>query len=268
MNHFNKKLTVLLPLGKLDQFVGPAVECIINQTYTDFICYVLCDESLSNRYEDLKEIFKNDLRFKLIFLKLGGIAFALNYGINLSTSEYIARMDADDLCPVDRFEQQINFLDENLEFGIVGSKVLMIDESGSVLNRDFKFYESNEEIRAALKYRMPLCHPGLMFRRDLLLSLKGYAYGHTSEDHELFLRVARLTGYKFYNIPDLIFYYRRHTFQLSTSKVASSAFKHISGFLFTEFLYAKNPKYILGMIACHPSMRSLRALYRKIISKI
>jgi len=106
----------------------------------------------------------------------------------------------------------------------------------------------------------------LMFRSDLLLSLKGYAYGHTSEDHELFLRVARLTGYKFYNIPDLLFYYRRHTFQLSTNKVASSAFKNISGFLFTEFLYEKDPKYIFGMIASHPLMRSLRALYRKIKS--
>ena len=180
MSDYNKKLTVLLPLGKLDQFVGLAIDCLINQTFTDFVCYVLCDDSLSNKLEDLKELCKNDLRFKFIFLKLGGIAFALNYGINISNSKYIARMDADDLCPPDRFEWQMNFLDKNLEYGIVGSKVLMIDESGAVLDRNFKFYESNEEIRAALKYRMPLCHPGLMFRSDLLLSLKGYAYGHTS----------------------------------------------------------------------------------------
>lgn len=268
MNLPQKKLTVLLPLGKLDQFVKPAIECIINQTFTDFICYVLCDESLQNKDEYLKEVCKNDSRFIFVFLKLGGISFALNYGINLSNSKYIARMDADDLCPVDRFEKQINFLEENLEYGIVGSKVLMIDENGNKSDRKFKFFESDSEIKSALKYRMPICHPALMFRSALLFSMRGYAYGHTSEDHELFLRMVRLTNYKFYNIPDLIFYYRRHTSQLSTNKVASSAFKNISGFLFTEFLYEKNPKYLFGMIASHPSMRSLRAFYRNIKSKI
>ena len=268
MNSPQKKLTVLLPLGKIDEFLRPAIECIINQTFTDFVCYVLCNESLRKEEEYLKEICTNDSRFKLIFIKLGGISFALNYGINLSDSEYIARMDADDLCPIDRFERQIKFLDENLDYGVVGSRVLIIDELGNKSNRDFKFYESDEDIRSALKYRMPLCHPGLMFRSELLLSLKGYAYGHTSEDHELFLRVARLTHYKFYNIKDLVFSYRKHMFQLSTDKVASAAFKNISGFLFTEFLYEKNPKYILGMIASHPTMRSLRAFIRKMKSKI
>jgi glycosyltransferase involved in cell wall biosynthesis len=263
-----EKLSVLFPIGKLDQFVEPAFKCLINQTHTDFICYVLCDQSLQNQHDNLRGLCMGDERFKFIFLKLGGIAFALNYGINLSTSKYIARMDADDLCPVDRFEKQIKFLENNLEYGVVGSKVIIIDENGEKSNRNFKFYQSDKEIRSALKYRMPLCHPGLMFRGDLFFKLNGYLYGHTSEDHELFLRVIRLTDYKFHNLNDLIFYYRKHTNQLSSDKVASSAFKNISGFLFTEFLYEKNLKYIFGMFVSHPAMRSLRAFYRSIKSQI
>lgn len=261
-------LTVLLPVGRIDQFLEPAFECLIKQTFADFTCYVLCDESLKNQYMDLQLLSQNDSRFIFIFLKLGGIAFALNYGINLSTTKYIARMDADDLCPPERFEKQINFLENNVEYGIVGSRVIIIDHLGKKSNRLFKFYESDKQIRAALKYRMPLCHPGLMLRTELLFKLKGYAYGHTSEDHELFLRVVRLSDYKFYNLNDLSFYYRRHTYQLSSDIVASAAFKNIAGFLFTEFLYDKNPKYIIGMLANHPYIRSLRALYRNIKSKL
>jgi glycosyltransferase involved in cell wall biosynthesis len=260
-------LTVLLPVGKIDNFLESAFECLINQTFSEFTCFVLCDVSLENQHRDLQLLSQNDRRFIFIFLKLGGIAFALNHGINLSTTKYIARMDADDLCQLDRFEKQINFLDNNLEYGIVGSQVLMIDDLGKKINRNFNFYESDKQIRSVLKYRMPLCHPGLMFRADLLFELKGYAYGHTSEDHELFLRAARLSDYKFHNLKDLFFYYRRHAHQLSNDKVASAAFKNIAGFLFTEFLHHKNPKFIIGMLANHPSMRSLRAVYRNIKSK-
>ena len=46
MSDYNKKLTVLLPLGKLDQFVGLAIDCLINQTFTDFVCYVLSADRL------------------------------------------------------------------------------------------------------------------------------------------------------------------------------------------------------------------------------
>jgi glycosyltransferase involved in cell wall biosynthesis len=260
----NTKLTVLLPILKIDNFVAPAIQCIINQTFADFTCYLLCSDSLKNKSEKLEELINNDYRFKIFYLKLGGISFALNFGINLTTSEYIARMDSDDLCPNDRFQKQINFLQNNINYGIVGSRVVMIDQDGVEINQKFKFYENHEKIIDALKYRMPLCHPGLMFRSELLFSLNGYAYGHTSEDHELFLRVARLTTFKFYNLPDLIFFYRRHSSQLSSDKVALSAFRNISGFLLTEFLHKKDPKYIFGMVVNHPMMRTIRLIYRKL----
>jgi hypothetical protein len=96
------------------------------------------------------------------------------------------------------------------------------------------------------------------------LENKGYLYGNTAEDHELFLRIVRNKNSKLYNLPKELFFYRRHDSQLTNIKNAETAFNNISGFLFTEFLFSYNPIYLIGIIANHPFLRRMRMVYRKI----
>ena len=263
----NCKLTILLPVIDIDDLLSLAIESLKKQSFTDFKCLILTRKLTDNETQKLNSFISIDVRFIVYELKLGGIAFALNYGINITKSKYVARMDADDISHPLRLEKQINFLDENLEYAVVGCRVKLIDKEGKELIQSFKFFGEDHEIRKALKYRMPLCHPALIFRTEILLENKGYLYGNSAEDHELCIRIARNPNHKFKNLKEYLFSYRRHEDQLTNIKFAKKAYCNISGFMFTEFMLTRNVTYLIGVFAYHPLLRKIRQFFKKLIEK-
>ena len=256
-------LTVLMPVGAIDEFLPIAIDSIKNQTFVGFVCHILCGQLTEDELTRLNGLVSRDERFVLHYLNLRGITFALNYGLNLVKTKYVARMDSDDISHPTRFEKQLNFLEGNVNYVAVGCRVTLVDEYGETVNQKFKFFEDDLEIRRALKYRMPLCHPAMIFRADTLLSHRGYMYGNTSEDHELYLRVARNSNNLFKNLPDHLFSYRRHGNQLTHPSNAHRAYCNIAGFMFTEFLLTWHPVYLLGIVSNHSLLRKFRGFLRQ-----
>lgn len=259
-------LTVLMPVKEIHEFLPIAIDSLKDQTFKDFICHILCGHLTEDELKHLNELVSDDDRFILHRLYLDGITFALNYGLNLVKTKYVARMDSDDISHPSRFEKQCRFLEENPNYVMVGSKVLIIDEHGEKTNQVFKFFEDNKEIRRALKYRMPLCHPVLMFRAETLFANRGYLYGNNSEDHELFFRIARNPRNLFKNLPDQLLSYRKHGLQGTDMSNARQSFCDNGGFHFTEFLLTWNPLYLIGIIAIHPLLRKGRHIIRNVKS--
>ena len=255
-------LTVLMPVASINKFLEISLNSIKNQTYKDFVCHIICRKLNSEDFQIIKSIVENDDRFIIHELELDGINFALNYGLNLVKTKYMARMDADDYSFPTRFEKQIQFLEDNPKCVMVGCRVEMVDDEDKKIIQKFKFYQGNKKIRRALKYRMPLCHPAVTFRTSTLFKYKGYMYGNTSEDHELYIRIARDPQNLFENIPEHLFNYRRNKYQLTDMRNAWDSFADIGGFLFTEFLRTWNLLYIVGIIAIHPFFRNFRKIYR------
>jgi len=256
-------LTVLFPVYELDKFLQTAIESIKNQSYKNFTCIILTRELNEDEIISIKNIISDDKRFTIHQLKLDGIAFALNYGLNIVNTKYVARMDADDISHPLRFEKQIKFLEDNPNHVLIGCRVKIIDEFNIETNQKFKFFQGNNKIRRALKYRMPLCHPALIFRTKTLLENRGYMYGTTSEDHEIYIRIARNSENLFENLSENLFSYRKRPNQLTDMKNAYQSFADISGFLFTEFLRTYNLLYLVGIFANHPFLRKFRSYYRK-----
>lgn len=259
-------LTVLIPIYSIDKHLNEALLSIKNQTYREYTCHLLCKKFNEEERNTINSIINNDDRFVLHELKLDGIAFALNYGLNLVETKYVARMDADDISDLTRFEKQINFLENNPKHVMVGCFVKIIDENSQETVQKFKFFKDNKNIRKALKYRMPMCHPALIFRTNILFKYKGYMYGNTAEDHEIYLRIARDKNNLFENLEENLFFYRKRKNQLTDLSNAHESFYDISGFLFSEFLRTFNPLYIVGMVATHPFFRKSRA-YIRVIKK-
>ena len=196
---------------------------------------------------------------------MGGFAFALNLGIAHSTAEFIARWDADDLCDSNRFERQLQEFAADPHLGVVGTRVTLIDADGvPIRDRRFPYYRDDAQIRRALRYRQALLHSSLMFRARILFENNGYEYGHTSEDHELFLRIARNKTTKFKNLPDVVSYYRLHPDQRISRAVQYHQFCDISGFMMTEFLRTGHPLHLVGSLAVFPLAREFRRIVRRV----
>lgn len=262
-------LSVVMPVGRVDDFLVEALMSVQRQIFTDFELILICGTEIFHDVSKLLESGGYSFDYKIIHTTLRGVAFAANLGIAASSGKYIARWDSDDLCNPNRFSRQLEEFYKDPRLGVIGTRVLIVDEKGeSSRFQKFKYYESNKAIRRALKYRQPLLHSALMFRADIIFHNKGYLHGHTSEDHELFVRIARNHEIHFKNLPDVLTYYRRHSSQLSDVSNQKNHFYEISAFMFSEFLRTLNPLYLIGMGVNFPPLRNLRYRYRAILKSI
>lgn len=259
-------ISVLLPISRLDEYFELALASIFNQTYSKFEVLVLANGVSDDEYSRISQLCSIDSRVVLYRLTLRGLVFALNYGIDRAAGTYIARMDADDISALSRFEEQVKFLQANPDYGVVGGRVNLIDGLGSQLGRKFKFYSGNDQIYKVLPFRNPMCHPGLMFRKLALLNVLGYRFGFMSEDHEMFIRMMQ-AGIKFENIDHLVLSYRRHDAQITDISNAAKHFSEISSFMWMHFYNTKRFKYLLGALAVHPLVRRVRGYLLGFLSK-
>jgi glycosyltransferase involved in cell wall biosynthesis len=262
-------LSVVMPVGRIDDFLVETLVSVQSQIFKDFELVIVCDTEIFNDVSELLKFGGYCFNYKIIHTSLRGVAFAANLGIAAASGKYIARWDSDDLCDPNRFLRQIEEFSIDPRLGVVGTRVLIVDEEGNASQfQKFKYYESNKAIRRAMKYRQPLLHSALMFRADIIFRNKGYLYGHTSEDHELFIRIARDQEIYFKNLPDVLTYYRRHSSQLSHVSNQKNHFYEIAGFMFSEFLRTLNPLYLIGMVVNFPPLRNLRYRYRAVVKSI
>lgn len=259
------RVTVVMALNRIDGYLQDSIQSVLAQTFSDFEFLIVIDSSCPGLSERVLELGGGDQRIKLITARIGGgLAFSLNLGIAEARGEYVARMDGDDVSRPERLGLQVNYLDQHPEVDVLGCRVQLIDESSRILSRQFPYFEGNEQIRRVLPYRNPLPHPALMIRKSALIAVQGFKYGHYSEDHEMFIRMARNPKVQFHNLDCTLYEYRRHEAQITSSARMKIAYAEISGFLYTEFLLTHRPKYILGMVVVHPWIRRLRLLLRKL----
>src|SRR5947209_5635284 len=110
------KASVLLPAFNAEEHLPHAIESILCQTFDDFELLVIDDGSEDGTFDIAKHYAERDPRVVVVQCGTnGGIAKALNQGIDLARGEYIARMDADDWSYPYRLERQIEFMEAHPE---------------------------------------------------------------------------------------------------------------------------------------------------------
>jgi glycosyltransferase involved in cell wall biosynthesis len=262
------RVSVVMAVNRMDAFLGSAIESILSQTFRNFEFIIVADASCPGLTNRILELANGDDRVKILVARLGGgLAFSLNLGINEARGEYVARMDGDDISRTDRLRMQVEYLDNNPDVAVVGCEEQFIDAHSEKIERKIVTYQSNEQIRRMLPFKNTLPHPALLFRKSALLEVHGYQYGHYSEDHEMFIRMARNPTIKFYNLKNVLYDYRRHASQITHAGHMKQAYVEISGFLFTEFLLTHSPKYLFGMFVVHPWVRKMRLAFRRWVWK-
>ena len=90
------KLTILVPVYNVEEFLPLCLETIKNQSFKDFECLLINDGSTDNSLEILKKTAKNDKRFRVIDKKNSGYGASLNLGLNEAKGDYIGIVEPDD----------------------------------------------------------------------------------------------------------------------------------------------------------------------------
>ena len=210
----SRTIAVIMSLYRNDtiDFVKLAVESILNQTYKDFDYYIQYDGPVDVEVDAYLSGIKDE-RVKLHRrAENKGLAQSLNDLLNIVMPmgyEFIARMDADDISEVNRFERQIAYLEVHPEVDMMGGAINEIDEEGNNRGKITKYPCSPDECRAFFAKRNPVAHPTVMFRRSFF-EKSGCEYPTDFERNE----DTRLwhEGYKhgcvIANLPDVLLNFR------------------------------------------------------------
>jgi glycosyltransferase EpsH len=97
----NPKISVVVPVYNVEQYVSQCLDSIINQTYSNIEVIVVNDGSTDNSLSILKSYANKDNRIKIINKKNGGQSSARNEGIKYASGEYLTFIDSDDWIDAD-----------------------------------------------------------------------------------------------------------------------------------------------------------------------
>ena len=194
------RISIIMGVYNCEKTIGVALDSLLSQTYKNFKI-IICDDGSSDlTYTILKdyasiysniELLKNDIN--------QGLNYTLNKCLEKVDTEYIARMDGDDISLPNRFQEQIKFLDENPKYAIVSSPMIYFDDEG-----DFKIGNNAISVPTKLDfiYGSPFCHAPSMIRTKAIIDVKGYSVGKyllRVEDYHLWFKMYS-KGYIGYNL--------------------------------------------------------------------
>ena len=199
-------ISVMMPVYNGERFLSKAIRSILRQSFEDFE-FIIINDGSTDKTEEIIRSF-NDPR--IVYKKNGanlGLAQSFNVGIDAARGEYLARMDADDISLPNRLEKQLGFLEREPQIGIVGSSILIIDES----DKEIAFHsrpEDHTNIKFSSLFSSPMYHPTVMGRMEIF---KKHRYNETfsnSEDYDLWNRLLFEAGIHFANIAEPLILYR------------------------------------------------------------
>lgn len=200
------KVSILMPVYNThESYLREAIQSILSQTYEDYEFLILNDCSPDENIEKIIKSY-NDERIKYMknFQNMG-ISPTRNKLVELATGEYLAVMDHDDISLPERLKKQVEFLDSNADYGVVGSW------HGLVGTKKIKELPvEDEKIQKTLFLKCCICHPATMIRKSVLVNnnIKYNKIYSPSEDYAIWGNLVGKT--KFYNIPEVLFMYRKY----------------------------------------------------------
>ena len=96
MNNKGPKISIIIPIYNVEDYVGKCLESVTNQTLKDIEVICVDDGTKDNSCAVVEAYMKEDDRIKLVHKENGGLSSARNYGLQYATGEYIWWIDSDD----------------------------------------------------------------------------------------------------------------------------------------------------------------------------
>jgi glycosyltransferase involved in cell wall biosynthesis len=199
------KVSILISTYNEEKNIDKCFESMKNQTFQDFEIVCVNDASKDSTSEKLKKwqkIFGLDKFILLNNLENLGLTKSLNLALEKARGKYIARIDADDLWEKEKAARQVDFMEKNHEYGIIGCNHINVYKNNKI-KKYIKLPETHEMISKKLFRRNPFAHSCIMAKTELIKKVGGYnekiKYG---QDYELWLKCFPLT--KFYNIQEFL----------------------------------------------------------------
>lgn len=206
----SNKISIIVPVYKVERYLERCVNSLINQTYKN-IEIILVDDGSPDQCPQMCDNYENgDSRIRVIHKKNGGLSDARNAGLRIATGEYVMYVDSDDYIEKNSCEKLMENAIGNIDVVVGACKE--ISPTGITFQRhtnleENKTYEAKEYVILSIKrneWYAPACLN--LYRRTFLIDNNlYYKVGYYFEDIEMLPRLflanptVRYVNYPFYN---------------------------------------------------------------------
>lgn len=213
------QVTVIMPVYNGEAYLAEAIKSVLNQTFQDFELLLINDGSTDNSLKIIQNF--NDSRLRVVSNESNwGLVRTRNRGLSEAKGQYLAMLDCDDIALPDRLHRQVHFLNQFMDYGVVGSQIIFINEQGKEVGRE-TYNQKTENIPAILFFNNYLAQSSVMIRKNILNEMRYREEFPPAEDYDLWVRLSRITKIKILPIP--LVKYRLHTNNISVKKAQEGA---------------------------------------------
>lgn len=212
-----KLVSVCMNVYNAEDYIVAAINSVINQTYKNLQIIIVDDDSTDNTLNLIKSI--KDPRIEIYSQPYNcHISHACNTALKFAKGDYIAHLDSDDIWFPEKIEKQIEFLENNHEYGACFSYISTINTDGNVCDETNNYFTNlftfnNIPQREMYRYLFDnsnmLCHSTAFIRRELVEKVGLYdASLIYLQDFDYWMRL--LTVCPIYILPQKLMFYRVH----------------------------------------------------------
>lgn len=199
------RVSIIMGIYNCADTLPKAIDSILAQTYTDWEL-IMCDDCSTDSTYAVAESYQKQYPEKIVLIKNESnkkLAFTLNHCLEYAKGEYIARMDGDDISIPERLEKQINFLQANPEYQLVGTLMQRFNEDGLADIVGAK----EEPDKYTIITQTPFNHATILTYKYVYDNLDNYTVAKRTErceDYDLWFKFFA-KGYKGYNLQEPLY---------------------------------------------------------------
>lgn len=199
--------SVLMAVYKNDSpaYLLKAIASVLEQTLKPNQFVIVGDGPLPDEIIALIEDFScrcSAIKFIPLAANVG-LGAALNEGLKHCEYEFVARMDADDICLPDRFAKQVAFMQAHPDVAVSSGAIEEFDDQSGESIALRKVPQGHEAIAHMARRRNPINHMATFFRKNAVVEAGGYPPLRTSQDYALWSLLLK-NGHNMANLPDLL----------------------------------------------------------------
>ena len=221
---------VCIPTFNEGNYLFESVQSILNQTYKNFVIYILNDGSEIKWHNLYKKAFSNNKKIIYIYQKNLGIIKTSEKLLNICKKnkkiKFIARMDADDISHPRRFEHQIDYILKN-KYELLGCHFKRMNSDKKIFEKNLAPL-NNEHLIFHLLTGSPFAHGSIIFNKNILKKKIDYTTSDKNltifpEDYNFYLKCI-YQNIKIGAVNKFLYFHRHH--HLSYSMKNSKKYNH------------------------------------------
>lgn len=184
-------VSVVLPVFNGGRHLEPAARSVLDQDHRAIDVIAIDDGSTDGSLQVLQRLAASDPRLRIVSRENRGLVATLNEGLGLARSDFIARMDADDISYPARFSRQLAMFRARPDIAMCGTDFHLLYGDKSTPLDSMTEHRPDVELPILSQFFTTFRHSTVMFNRAVMApDLLRYdpAYPH-AEDFDLFRRI-------------------------------------------------------------------------------